>query len=470
MSDVPRQYLKAHHAEHIQSLARLVQIASISNDGQHQAEIDLSADLVASLMESAGLQNIQTLRSEGSNPYVFGEWLGAPGAPTVLLYAHHDVQPINFAEQWLSPPLELTSRAGRLFGRGSCDDKGGVVAQLASIAAFLKSDGTLPVNVKVIIEGEEEVGSPNLLSFFKANRDLLRSDLMVVTDTENVKTGTPSITYSLRGVLSMLVEVESATAPSHSGFVGGGLADAAIALNVILSRLFWGDGPIPIPGYNDRVRPLTDAERATIRGVGWDEEGVRRDFGVLPGVQLGVPKGVDWYEATWRRPAISVIAQEASSIGAASNQVLPRASAVVSCRIVPDQDPGEAFDQVRDYLTANPPWGTKVRVTQRDKPASWWITDPTGPAFTAALDALRQGYQKEPVPIGAGGTIGFVGPVAELLGNVPALLLGIEDAQSNPHAPNESLHEGDWFKLMTSITYLYENLAALPEGSFKAKA
>jgi acetylornithine deacetylase/succinyl-diaminopimelate desuccinylase-like protein len=467
MSADIRQYLKDNHAERVRDLARLVKIPSISNDHQHQAEIDQSAHLVVELMKTAGLHNVQILRTGGSNPYVFGEWNGAPGAPTLLLYSHHDVQPVNYVEKWNSPPLELTRRNGRLYGRGSCDDKGGVVAQIAAVGAFLMTRGRLPINVKVIVEGEEELGSPNLLRFFHENRGLLASDALVVTDTDLIQTGTPSLTYSLRGALSLLVEVESATTPAHSGLVGGGLADAAIALNVVLARLFWGNGRVPIPHYYDRVRRLTDRERRTIQGLSCDEAAVRRDCGVLSGVRFAMEGDSNWYESTWRKPAITVIAQEASSITSASNQVLPKASAIVSCRIVPDQDPQEVTEQVRAFLTADPPWGVQIKVTPRDAPASWWITDPTGPAFSAAIEALREGYQNEPVPIGAGGTIGFVGPVAELLGGVPALLLGICDGQGAPHAPNESLHEEDWSKLMASLTYLFEKIAALPEGKLK---
>jgi acetylornithine deacetylase/succinyl-diaminopimelate desuccinylase-like protein len=383
------------------------------------------------------------------------------------LYSHHDVQPVNYVDQWQTPPFQLTKRGGRLFGRGSCDDKGGVIAQIAAVAAFLKTRGDVPINVKVIVEGEEELGSPNLLRFFDENKELLASDALVVTDTDLIQTGTPTLTYSLRGALSLLLEVESATTPAHSGFVGGGLADPAIALNVLLARLFWDDGRIPIPHYYDRVRPLTDAERRTIEKLAFDEAALRRDYGVLPGVRFALEKGSNWYESTWRKPAISVIAQEASAIASASNQVLPKAAALVSCRIVPDQDPREVTEQVCAFLSENPPWGVNVKLTPRDKPASWWITDPTGSAFTAAVGALRQGYGKEPVPIGAGGTIGFVGPVSKLMGDVPCLLLPISDGQGNAHAPNESLHEEDWTKLMASLTYLFENIAALPDGKLK---
>jgi acetylornithine deacetylase/succinyl-diaminopimelate desuccinylase-like protein len=184
-------------------------------------------------------------------------------------------------------------------------------------------------------------------------------------------------------------------------------------------------------------------------------------------VRLATEGDTSVYEQTWRKPALTVIAQEASSIKEASNQVLPRASAIVSCRIVPDQDPQRVHEALKAVLTKDPPWGVKVTVKSAGGPVKWWMTDPTGPAFEAALSAMKAGFGKDPVAIGCGGTIGFVGPLAELLGGAPALLLGIEDPQSNAHAPNESLHEGDWFKLMATLAQLFENLGNLPGGKVK---
>jgi acetylornithine deacetylase/succinyl-diaminopimelate desuccinylase-like protein len=198
-----------------------------------------------------------------------------------------------------------------------------------------------------------------------------------------------------------------------------------------------------------------------------DEAKWREDYGVLPGVQFATIKKTHPYEQTWRKPAVTVIAQEASSIKGASNQVLPKASAIVSCRIVPDQDPNTVFEQLRDYLTKDPPWGVQVSVKPHGKHVKWWMTDPTGPAFEAAMKAMKAGFGTKPVAIGCGGTIGFVGPLAELFGGAPALLLGIEDPRSNAHAPNESLHADDWTKLMASLAHLFENLGNLPEGRVK---
>ncbi len=455
-------WLQQHHEEIVHDLADLVAVPSISTDGEHTTEIERTAALTCQQMRAAGLQKVEVLRVGGSLPYAYGEWLDAPGKPTVFLYAHHDVQPINFAEQWLNDPWHLTRRDGRLYGRGAADDKGAISAQLGAISAYMKTAGELPVNVKMLVEGEEEVGSRNLLAFFERHKERLKSDVIVVCDTENIEVGIPCITYSLRGIVTALVEVQSATIPVHSGMGGGALPDAAIALNAVLARLYWGNGPLPIPGYYERVRKLTAAERAAFRELPDDEVKLRKDCGILPQARFASEEGFSPYEQTWRRPAVTVIAQEASSIKGASNQVLPKASAIVSCRIVPDQDPKEVFAQLQAYLVKDPPWGVKVTVKEAGAPVDWWMTDPNGPAFEAALTALRKGFGKEPIAIGCGGTIGFVGPLAELFGGAPALLLGIEDPASNAHAPNESLHEGDFKKLMASLVGLFDNLAKSP--------
>ncbi len=463
----PLEWLAKNHEGIVRGLADLVAIPSISTDGEHGHEIERTANAVCQQMREAGLQNVEVLKVGGSLPYAYGEWCDAPGKPTVFLYAHHDVQPINYLEQWLSDPWHLTRRDGRLFARGAADDKGAISAQLAAVAAYLKTEGTLPVNIKMLIEGEEEVGSKNLMAFFDRYKDKLKSDVIVVCDTENIEIGLPCITYSLRGIVTASVEVKSAELPVHSGMAGGALPDAAIALNVVLSRLFWDNGPLPIPGYYDEVRPLTDKEKAAMQKLPGDEAKWRKDCAILPQARLTMEAGMTPYEQTWRRPAITVIAQEASTIKGASNQVLPTARAIVSCRIVPDQRPEHVFENLKKHLTKDPPWGVQVTVTELGKPVEWWMTDPNGPAFEAALTALRKGFDKDPVAIGCGGTIGFVGPLSELFNGAPALLLGIEDPASNAHAPNESLHEGDWKKLMASLVHLFQNLGNVPGGKVK---
>lgn len=460
-------WLQKHHEEIVRGLAELVAVPSISTDGEHTQEIERTASLTCKQMREAGLQNVDILRVGDSLPYAYGEWMNGPDKPTVFLYAHHDVQPINYESQWKSDPWKLTRRDGRLYARGSADDKGAISAELAAIAAFLKTKGSLPVNIKMVVEGEEEVGSRNLMRFFERYRDKLMSDVIVVCDSENLEVGLPSITYSLRGIVAVSVEVESATLPVHSGMAGGALADSAIALNHILGRLYWQNGKLPVPGLYDTVRPLTDKERSAIKALPFDEAKLRKDMGILPGVRLATETGTTVYEQTWRKPAATIIAQEASTIKSASNQVLPKVAAIVSCRIVPDQKADQVLEQLTAFLTKDPPWGVKVTVKPLGAPVDWWMTDPNGPAFEAALAAMRQGYDRDPIAIGCGGTIGFVGPLAELFGGAPALLMGIEDPQSNAHAPNESLHEGDFKKLMASLTHLFENLGKLPPKRIK---
>ena len=448
-------WLQTHHEDIVRGLADLVAIPSISTDGEHSAEIERTAKLTCDQMREAGLTNVEVLRVGKSLPYAYGEWLEAgPTKPTLFLYAHHDVQPINYIEQWKSDPWTLTRRDGRLFARGSADDKAAISAFLGAIAAFRKTDNTMPVNIKMVVEGEEEIGSKNLMKFFEVYRDKIKSDVIVVCDTENIEVGLPCITYSLRGIVQVHVEVKTAAIPVHSGMAGGALPDAAIALNAILGRLYWDNGPVGIPGFHDDVRPVTAKERAVLESLPWDDGKFANETGLTV------------YEQTTRRPAVTVVAMEASNIKNVSNQVLPKAEAILSCRIVPDQKPEHVLKVLQEFLRKDAPWGAEVTVKPHGK-VKWWITDPNGPAFESAMAALRVGFNREPVAIGSGGSIGFVGPLAELFGGAPALLLGIEDPASNAHAPNESLHEGDFKKLMASLVLLFENLGKLPASGVK---
>jgi acetylornithine deacetylase/succinyl-diaminopimelate desuccinylase-like protein len=452
-----KNYLKVHQGDFVKDLARLVAIPSISTDLEHADELGKAAKLTCAMMRQAGLQDVQILRIGKSHPYAFGQWLGAPGKPTVFLYAHHDVQPVT-PEGWASSPFKLTQRAGRLFGRGACDDKGAIVAQLGALAACLKTTGSLPVNVKMLVEGEEEIGSPNLQAFFKKYRKLIASDVIVVCDTASLGVNVPSITYSLRGIVQALVEVSSSTRAVHSGMGGGFVPDPTIALCVILSRLFRGAGQSALPGQDADVLPLTLAEHYSLTQLPGDEKTWRKDFGIFDGVRFVNPADRHPYEQLWRQPALTITALEASSLQGRSNQILPKASAFVSCRTVPNQDPKQVLNELRDILTANPPWNIRVKLSQVET-VPWWMTDPTGPAFEAAKRALTAGFGKEPTLIGGGGSIGFVRPLSELLGNAPALLLGIEDSRGNPHAANESLHLGDFKKLTASLAHLFHELS-----------
>ena len=460
-------WLDKNHEAIVRGLADLVAIPSISTDGEHTAEIERTAALTCEQMRQAGLNNVDALTVGNSLPYAYGEWLDAPGKPTLFLYAHHDVQPVTHTDHWKSDPWKLTRRDGRLYARGSADDKAAISAFLGAIAAYRQTTNQLPCNVKMVVEGEEEIGSKNLLKFFEVYKEKIASDVIAVCDTENIEVGLPCITYSLRGMVAVQVEVKSANIPVHSGMAGGALPDAALALNAVLARLCWGRGKLPVPGLYDSVRPLTDKEKAAFRKLPWNEAKFRDEIGLVSSAEFATEADLNVYEQTWRRPAMTVIAQEASSLKGASNQVLPSATAIVSCRIVPDQKPADVAAQLRAFLTADAPWGVEVTVKDLGAHCDWWMTDPNGPAFEAALAALRGGFDRDPVAIGCGGSIGFVGPLSDLFDGAPALLLGIEDPASNAHAPNESLHEGDFKKLMASLVRLFDNLGKLTPDRVK---
>jgi acetylornithine deacetylase/succinyl-diaminopimelate desuccinylase-like protein len=446
-----------------EELCDLARIPSVSAPGFPAAEVERSAAAVAALFRDAGLERVELLRAGGSHPCVVGEWLGAgPGAPTALLYAHHDVQPPGRAERWLSPPFEPTPRpGGRLAARGIVDDKAGVLVYLAAIRAWLETAGRLPLNVKFAVEGEEEIGSAHLGEFLRAERARLAADVIVLSDTANLEAGLPSLTTSLRGLVNVDVHVRALDHPVHSGMWGGPVPDAPSALAVVLARLFDARGEPALPGLADDVPPLAPAEHAALRALPFDAARFRADAGMPPGAPLAGEADRTVYERLWRRPAISVVALEAQPLAGASNQLVAEARARVGVRLAPGQDAARVRDLVVAALRRDPPRGVAVD-TRVESASPGWRTEPAGPAFDAARRALAAGYGREPVEIGCGGSIPFVGPFAEVLGGAPALLLGLEDPACNAHGENESLLVADFEKAQRAAVHLFAELAELP--------
>jgi acetylornithine deacetylase/succinyl-diaminopimelate desuccinylase-like protein len=452
-------HLDAHFEAHTKTLVDLCRIPSISHAGFPPEEVRRSAEAVAGVLRGAGLQRVQVLEIPGVHPYVYGDWIGRPGAPTILLYGHHDVQPPGRPEVWRTPAFEPAERGGRLWGRGTADDKGGVMAHVAAVAAYLGSAGTLPCNVKVIVEGEEEIGSGNLGRFLRRHRRLVAADYVVLSDTLNFATGVPALTYQLRGLCQVDVEVRALAHPVHSGG-SGPIPDPVQILCRLIAGLRRPDGRLDVPGLYRAVVPPSPRQHARIRALPWDARARRREIGLLPGVGFWHEPGYSFYEAMWTRPALTVIALEARPILGSTNQIIEAARARLSLRTVPRMDAREVGRRLVRRLTARPPHG--VRVTARvTGTAPWWTTDPEGPAFEAARRALRAGFGREAVLMGAGGTIGFVEPFARVLGGAPCLLVGMADPQCNAHAENESLHLGDWRKTMRAAVHLYAELARL---------
>lgn len=454
-------YYESHRAEVRAQLEALIRIPSVSAAGFPEHEVTRCAQAVCDIMKEAGLTHTEVIQLPGVQAYAYGEWMGAgPSAKTLLLYGHHDVQPVGRPECWLSPPFEPQERNGRLYGRGSVDDKAGVMVHIAALAAYLKSGARCPVNIKFLVEGEEETGSDHLGEFLTRYQSRLHADYIVLTDTSNFATGIPALTYQLRGIVAADIVVSALKQPVHSGMWGGPTADPALALAKILARLEDDQGRIQIPGLYDDVETPAPELQVRLQSLPYDEARFREEAGILEGVQMAGEPQFTAYEQLWTRPALSVNALEASSMARVSNQIVDSAAARVGIRIVPRQDPEKVTAQLVDFLKHNPPHGVQVEVTpQRGTP--WWQTNPEGPAFAAALRAMEWGYGEKPVLVGCGGSIGFVQPFSDALQGAPALLIGLEDPECHAHSENESLHLGDFDKAIRSAIYLYSELSSL---------
>ena len=404
-------------------LEELVRIPSVSAPDFDAAAVRRSAEAVAELLRDSGVDGVRLLEIEGAHPAVYGEISGPAGAPTVLLYAHHDVQPPGPTEEWETDPFEPTKLAGRLYGRGSSDDKAGVILHAAAIRAF---DGSVPVGVKLFIEGEEEVGSTNVDAFMDAYGDLLAADVFVIADSGNLAEGVPSLTTSLRGLVDCTVEVTTLDTAVHSGEFGGPFPDAITVLARIIASLHDDEGNVAVTG-------LVEGEAAD---VDLTEAALRDQTGAVDGLEL-IGSG-SLTSRMWRKPAISVLAVDAPPLAQAINQIVPTARAIVSMRIPPGQDPAAAMGALTAHLEAAVPWGAQVTITPGATGDPIEI-DISGPVPRLFADAMKAGYGAEVVEIGVGGTIPIVAALQEAHPGASIVLNGVADRTSHAHGPNESV-------------------------------
>jgi acetylornithine deacetylase/succinyl-diaminopimelate desuccinylase-like protein len=430
-------------------LERLVRIPGIAFDGFDHSQVERSAEAVAELLRGAGLPDVRIVRA-GGRPAVIGRKPAPPGAPTVLLYAHHDVQPTGDLSQWESDPFELVERDGRLYGRGAADDKAGVMAHVAALRAFGED---LPVGVVVFVEGEEEFGSDSLEALLRQYRDELASDVIVIADSGNWDIGQPALTTGLRGLVNAFVEVRTLDHAVHSGMFGGAVPDALTTLCRLLATLHDDAGDVAIDGL---ARGATDP-------LDYPESRFRREAGVLDGVELiGTGRIV---ERVWAKPSVSVLGIDAPPTGSAPNALVPAAKAKVSMRIAPGDNWKSAFDALTSHLERNAPWGAKVTVTLESggEPCA---VDATGPAYDAARAAFAAAWDgTEPVDIGIGGSIPFIATFQELFPEAAILVTGVEDPDSRAHGPNESLHLGEFKRVCLAEALLLANLGRGANGS-----
>jgi acetylornithine deacetylase/succinyl-diaminopimelate desuccinylase-like protein len=424
-------------------LEDLVRIESVWADPIRRPEVQRSAEAVAKLLSDAGFGDVQIV-SEGGAPAVIARHPAPPGAPTVLLYAHHDVQPEGDPAQWHSPPFEPTQRDGRLYGRGSADDKAGIATHLA---AFRAHGGRPPVGVTVFVEGEEESGSPSLSRLLDAHHDTLASDVIVIADSDNWSTEVPALTVSLRGLADCVVEVATLDHGLHSGLWGGVVPDALSVLVRLLASLHDDDGNVAVDGLHE----------GTAADVDYPPQRVREDSGLLEGVsEIGsgsVPQRL------WARPAITIIGVDTTSIAASSNTLIPRARAKVSLRVAPGGDAREHLAALTRHLEQHAPWGAHVTVTPGDIGQPYAI-DASGPVYDAARAAFRQAWGNEPVDTGVGGSIPFIAEFAAAFPSAKILVTGVEDPATQAHSINESLHLGVLERAATAEALLLANLGS----------
>ena len=451
----------------IERLRDLVRIPSCSFPGYDPAHVVASAQGTAAWLRDAGYPEVRVVDLEGCpHPYVIAaDRRAGPGKPTVLLYAHHDVQPPMRADRWTTPAHDPVIREGRLYGRGAADDKAGIAAHAGAQAAWTATAGGPPVNVVVLIEGEEEIGSPNFTRFLAAHRAELQADCVVIADLANVALGLPSLTTSLRGNLVLEVELTALAKPLHSGMWGGAVPDPVQAMCKLMAGLTDQDGTISVPGVNDRVRPLTAEEQAGFARIPFHPQ----EFAAQAGLRAGVAglvhaDGAATHAALWRKPSLTINAIQAGTRGQTGNVVMDGAWARLSVRLVPDQDPGEIERLLIAHLTANAPAWATLTITGRGTGGWPWATVTDHPLFATAREALRLGYGVAPVEIGCGASIPFVGDIVAALGGVPAFLIGVEDPACGAHAEDESVPLADLESAIVAETAFLGLLAGTVRG------
>lgn len=449
MSDFSR-YIDAHLERFHDELNEFLSIPSISTDAERAGDLRRCADWLAAHLRSAGVPEVEVIPTAG-HPIVLGERLVDPNAPTLLVYGHYDVQPSEPEDMWTTPPFEPAVRDGRLYARGSADDKGQVHMHVKALETRLASNADTPLNLKFIIEGEEEVGSAHLGAFVKEHAGRLACDAVVISDSSMFSPDLPCITTGLRGIVYTEINVRGPAHDLHSGSYGGAVVNPANALAAILAGLRDEHGRATIPGYYDPVREITEAEREDLARLPMDDEAFRADVGAS---ELGGEEGFSTLERLWYRPTLDVNGLLSGFTGVGSKTVLPgTAMAKVSMRIVPDQDPLEVVEAFEARVRELTPPGVTVEI-ERFHDGAPWVADPGHPVFEAARAALTAGFGTAPAMIREGGSIPIV-PMFEETLDAPVLLVGFALPGCNAHAPDEWLHLDVYRRGIAALAALY---------------
>jgi cysteinylglycine-S-conjugate dipeptidase len=440
----------------IATLSGYLRVPSISVDKTHEKDVRELAARIQTDLQALGLERARVLELDRALPVVAAEWTKAgAGKPTVLVYGHFDVQPVK-GEVWNTPPHEPTRIGDRLFARGAADDMGGWVSHLVAIKGWLEETGSLPCNLKLLIEGEEEIGSPNLERFMDAYPDAFEADCMILTDCENPSVDVPGLTVSLRGLLEIELTCKALDADVHSGIWGGMVPDVSVALALLISRLVDADGRMKVAR-----RPIDAATRKEAWGLPIDLDTIRKGAHLRTGVEPLPDRGIPPAEWMWWQPSVTVVATTLPTREIKKNALRQQASATLSVRLAPGQTVAEMMEALKQVLLADPPAGVLVSVD----PAGWagegWLYTPKGPAFPAADRAYEKAWGKKLVHVGVGGSIPFVALFGRRYGDKPLILNGVMDPETTAHGPNESLHLGVFDKAIRANVHLYDELGAL---------
>jgi acetylornithine deacetylase/succinyl-diaminopimelate desuccinylase-like protein len=452
--DALTAYLEKNQDRFVEELKAVLRIPSVSAKTEHRADCVRCAQHIADHLKALGMTRVEVVATAG-HPVVYAEWLGATGRPTALVYGHYDVQPAEPLELWTTPPFEPVLRDGKLYARGAVDDKGQVYMHLKAIEAHMKVNGGLPINLKLVIEGEEEVGSDNLAKFLRDRRSQLDADVIIVSDTAMLGPDQPALTYGLRGICYTQIEVTGPSKDLHSGHFGGAVMDPANALCGIIAALKDADGHITVPGFYDKVRSLSAAERTSLNAIPFDEKGFLQESG----------SSGPWGEKGWTtlervtvRPTLDVNGMWSGYIGEGSKTILPGfAAAKVSMRLVPDQDPAEVFRNFESFVKRIMPPGVTVKVIDLHS-APPFLTAPDHPMLEAAKRALQRAWSKPAVMIREGGSIPVMATFQETHG-LPSILIGFGLDDDQVHSPNEKFSLTSFHGGTKSVAYLYEELA-----------
>ncbi len=446
-------FINVNRDRYLEELKALLAIPSISALPQHSGDVKRCAEWCADEMRRIGLRNVRLIDTPG-NPVVYGDWLDAPGAPTILFYGHYDVQPVDPLDLWETPPFEATIRDGEIYARGAADDKGQVFMHFKAVEAHLKQNGRLPVNIKFILEGEEEVGSEHLDDFVRDHKHELAADVVVISDSPMFARGVPSICYGLRGLVYFQLDLRGSSTDLHSGSFGGAVANPAMVLAQMLAQMKDRGGRIKIPGFYDDVVALQDEERNAWAALPFNEKAYRKDFGIP---KVFGESGYSTLERTWARPTFEVNGLLSGFTGEGAKTVLPAvAMAKVSMRLVPNQQPDTIARLFEAYVQKICPKTVSLKVTRMHggKP---WMTSYDNPYVQAASRAIEKGFGQKPVLTREGGSIPVVSTFQEELG-LPSVLFGVGLPDENAHAPNEKLDVGNFHNGIIASAILYEEI------------